>query len=162
MLGHRRGGERASALGQVEDVAVPVQNRRLGRQRAEHRVVAVLHLDRREADLRPLPRPHLGAQGPREELGAEAGAEHRYLPVDRPRQPLALGLQLRMAAKVVDVHRAAHRHHAVDLLVGGQRVAGQRFDLAQLDAGAEGVADPVGALPGRVYEDEHGGQERAG
>ena len=57
VLGRRRGGERAGAFGQVEDVAVPVQDGRLGREGADQRVVGVG--DRRpcEADLRPLARP---------------------------------------------------------------------------------------------------------
>ena len=38
-----------------------------------------------------------------------------------------------MRLEVVDAHRAAHRDDAVDLLVGGQRVARQRFDLEHLD-----------------------------
>ena len=115
-----------------------------------------------EADLRPLALPHLGAESPRQELRPEADAEDRHLAAHRLRQPLALVAERRVGLEVVDAHRAAHRDDPVDLVVRRQRVAGERFDLEHLDALAEGVEDPVGALPGRVYEGEQRGHGRGG
>ena len=120
-------------VGQVEDVAVPVQDGRARGQGAEDRVVGVEDLDRGEADLRPLPRPHLGPERSRQQLRAEADAEHRHLAAHRLGQPLALGRQLRVALDFVDVHRPAHHDRAGDLVVVGQRLAGQRFDRVHVE-----------------------------
>ena len=78
--------ERAPA-GQVEDVAVPMEDGRPPGARppisgSSGSGTSTLG----EADLRPLPRPHLGAEGAGQELGAEADAEHRDLPARPPRR----------------------------------------------------------------------------
>ena len=156
MLGQRRGGERLGAVGQVEDVAVPVQDLGAGSEAAEHRVLGVADLDRGEADLRPLPRPHLGPERPRQQLRAEADAEHRQLPPHRLGQPLALGRQRREALDLVDVHRPAHDDRAGDLLVRRQRLAGERLHGVHVE-GAAGVEDPVRPLPGHVLDRQQGG-----
>ncbi len=89
-LGALGAGEALRALGQVEDFAVPVQDRRARSESAEDRVFGVEDLDRRAADLRPLPQPHLGTERSRQQLRAEADAEHRHIAAHRLGQPLAL------------------------------------------------------------------------
>ena len=154
-LGQGRAGERRRALGQVEDVAVPVQDHRAGSEGAEDRVAGIEDLDRGEADLLPLPRPHRSAERAGQELGAQADAEDRDLAADRLGQPRALAGQSRVEIDLVDVHRPAHEHGAGDLVVVGQRLAGQRFDGAHGERAA-GVEDPVRRLPGRMLDGQQG------
>ena len=154
-LGPGRRGELLGAVGQVEDVAVPVQDFGARGESAEQRVGGVADLDRGEADLRRLPRPHLRPERPRQQLGAEADAEHRHPALHRLGQPLALGGQRREALDLVDVHRPAHDDGARDLVVPGQRMARQRFDRLHAKSAA-GVEDPVRPLPGHVLDRQQG------
>ena len=128
-----------------------MEDRRLRCEGADQRVVGVGDADAGEADLSPPSRLHLGAQGAGQELRPQADAEHGDLPVDRFGEQLALRLEPRVGLEMSGAHRPAHRDDAVELIEGRQRVACQGFDLEQPGAGCEGIADPVRALPGRVY-----------
>ena len=155
----RRGGEESRAIGEVEDVAVPMQDACVGRETADDRVGWVEYLHCREADLGPLSRFHPGAERTRQELSAEADSQHRHVPPNRTRQPTALDRQRRVTIEFVDVHRPAHRQDTGDLVMFGQRVAGEGVDDANGNPVA-GVEDPVRSLPGRMSE--HQKQRRPG
>ena len=73
-------------------------------ERAQHRVLRD-DVDGREADLGGGAQVQPGAEREREELHAEAHAEHGDVGVDRGREQRALGRQTGVARHVVGVHR---------------------------------------------------------
>ena len=105
------------------------------------------------------PRPHLGAQGAGEELRPEADAEHRDLAVEGAGQPLALGRRAPGSASRSSALIGPPIATTPSIPRGrgsGSPASASTSSISTLVA--EGVGDPVGALPGRVYEGEHGGQ----
>ena len=75
------------------------------------------------------------AERVREQLRAEAHAEHRDPALDRLAQQRRLGGQHRVGVDVADRLLAAEREQPVDLVEVGQRLAVTQAVLAQLDAG---------------------------
>ena len=122
VLGQRRGGERVRALGQVEDVAVPVQDVGARGQAADDRVGRVVDVDVGEADLRPSPgltsAPSARASSCAPRQMPSTGISRRTASASHSR---SVG-QRRVGLDVVDVHRPAHRDHPVDLVVVRQRL----------------------------------------
>ncbi len=169
--GGDRAGERRGGHGEVEHLAVPVKDLRRGGQGADHRVVGIEHIDGAPPDLRRRRRPDVRAERARQELRAEAYAEHRHLPVERLGDPADLGRQSGEPVGVVDAHRPAHEHRAGHLAGRGQRRRARRLARSRGGAdvrhrhpqewkGGERVTDSVRSLPRNVLHDED--RRRAG
>jgi hypothetical protein len=155
VLGLGRGGQVLGAFGEIEDIAVPMQDCCGRGQGADYRVGGVVHFYRREANLGAITRPYLRSQCPGQQLSAQADAQNRDPQRYRLGEPLSLGREGRMAVGFVDVHRATHRGDAGYLGVRGQRLSPQWLDGADPDP-VEGIENPVRALPGRMFENQEG------
>jgi hypothetical protein len=134
------------------------RDRALG-QRADHRVAGGgrQRLDRRPGDHALRQPHHTAAQGVREELRAEADAEHGDPAPDRLAQARRLGFQHRVGGDVADRLLAAEREQAVDGVEIGQRVTAAQPALVELDArGDHRGAGVAGEVVLEVVEDGDG------
>ena len=124
-----RRGEQLGTVGQVERVHVPLEHGVTHREMGEQRIGAsgVPQADRLEADLAHRCLLHLGSQGPREELRAEADAEDRDAAIDRVPGDCPHLLDERLLVGVLHVVGAAEDDEAADLVEVGCRVPVQRL-----------------------------------
>ena len=150
------------AGGEVEGLAVPVENRR--RRREAKDVAGDDHrLDRKPADLaRGVPvdaRP----QRARDELRAEADPEHRHAAAHGRGDEALLADEPGELALVVDAHRPAHGDHHVDGVRRRRRVAGEESRRVEARASRlEPGRDARGTFERNVLQDldAHGAQYR--
>jgi len=138
--GLRAGGaarEHDRARRQRERVGVPLVGEEARREPAEQRVELALGRARdvEPADLGRRAAPHLRAGGGREQLGAEADAEHRHALLEHVAEQLDLRPQPRQPLHVAHVHAAAEDRDGVELgRRGGHRLARSGDPLDQLVA----------------------------
>src|SRR5690606_32032947 len=114
LLARRRPREVLGAVRQVVRAAVPFEDRRALAGDTEYRILAA-GLGREQlipADLVLLVTAHRRAEHVCEQLCAETDAEHRLLLAQRLLDRPELGLQMRQAMLVLDVHRSAEHDQA--------------------------------------------------
>ena len=142
------GGEGRRARRRQALVAVPLVCLEAGREMREERVALA---GRREphvapADLRLARPPRLSPGGAREQLRAEADAEHRHPGGEQLRQERDLVRDPGMRVGLIDVHRAAERDHgAVGVPSAGEVI--RLGSMPHVELGA-GVADRLGEHAG--------------
>jgi hypothetical protein len=130
----------------LERVGVPLVGGEAARQRADHVVGrrSRAQVDLAPADLRRAGAVHRGAGGARQQLGAQADAEHRLPAAQRLRQQLDLGAQVGVPAGLVDVHPSAEHD---------ERVVGLRRLGRGLLGGGDPLVEPVAAGFGASRQD---------
>ncbi len=102
-------------------VAVPVQRRGHGRERAGDGVAWVGHLHGEPADLGADARRHRRSGGPRDQLCPQADSEHRQVRSERRSDPCHLGVQSGVQPAIVGTHRTPHDHGAAQVTRRRQR-----------------------------------------
>ena len=135
--GRRRCGPARPARGQRERVGVPLVGEEARRQPGEDRVALALEAARHvePADLRRRAAPDLRARRRRQQLRAEADAEHRHAQLQRVAQQLDLRAHPRQPVGVADVHAAAEDRDRVEVRRRGrERLPGAGHPLGQLVA----------------------------
>ena len=146
------------AVGDVEAIAMPLEHRRIATQRGQHRIGSAVFggLQAMPADLGAFHAMDRRAQHVRQQLRAEADAEHRLALREHAFDREQFGAQVRAVDAVLDVHRSAeHDQPAIAVDVG------LRFGIALEVGEADAVAatadqriERAERLGGDVLEDE--------
>ena len=147
---HGRAGEHGRVRRRPALVAVPLERIESRRERPDQRIVSgvVGHLDLVPADLGLPGAPRLPARGRGQQLSPQTDAEQGRAALEHVGQQRRLLADPAVRVALVDVHRAAERHHRVVAHgIGGRRVGLDAKPLVEL--GTRG-SDRVGedARPG--------------